>query len=155
MRRLIGAFVVRTWHKQISSWRGSADVAGDCTITPRPLPKMLLVHFSDVMIMLPSKLGHLKACYAWNLFQAVSVMTSLCSTQSQQPVMLPQIQVWIYKHWARAWHNHQNDLCAQRRHRLDEADLSLRWAQGSFCWICRAAARSFFCVKWALTMRNV
>ena len=42
--------------------------------------------------------------------------------------------------WATAWQNQQNDMCAQQRLRsawasAALADLSLRWAHRSFCWI--------------------
>ena len=74
--------------------------------------------------------------------------------------------------WAATWQNQQNDLCAHRRLRSawasaksgqssqcaqwvaedpvirhvdnEDSELSLRWAQRSFCWFCHEAAHLWF-----------
>ena len=51
-----------------------------------------------------------------------------------------------YNHfWAASWQNQQNDMCAQRRLRSAQADLSHRWAHSHFVGF---VTRRLICVLW-------
>ena len=114
MRRLICTFVVRIWHKQVFSWRGSYDWWSN-------LENENLIFFF-----------YLKQIWAaaWRNQQndlcAQRILRSAQSDQSSQPWVLSyplSAQQRLWSDWADA-----------------QADLSLRWAHISCRMFCHASA---------------